>query len=128
MSLPVFDGGRREAGIESARAQLDAATAGYRGQVLTAFQEVEDQLSGLRLLGEQAEVLDRAVVSARRATALSDSRYRNGYVNQLDLLDARRSELRNRRAALQVQALRFQATVGLVRALGGGWDVVPKQG
>ncbi|XAH22785.1 efflux transporter outer membrane subunit [Xylophilus sp. GW821-FHT01B05] len=128
MSLPVFDGGRREAGIESARAQLDAATAGYRGQVLTAFQEVEDQLSGLRLLGEQAEVLDRAVVSARRATALSDSRYRNGYVNQLDLLDARRSELRNRRAALQVQALRFQATVGLVRALGGGWDAAPKQG
>jgi len=128
MSLPVFDGGRRQAGIESARAQLDAATAGYRGQVLTAFQEVEDQLSGLRLLGEQAEVLDRAVVSARRATALSDSRYRNGYVNQLDLLDARRSELRNRRAALQVQALRFQATVGLVRALGGGWDVAPKQG
>jgi multidrug efflux system outer membrane protein len=62
------------------------------------------------------------VESARRATTLSDSRYRNGYVSQLDLLDARRSELRNRRQALQVKAAQYQATVGLIRALGGGWD------
>ncbi|MES2187343.1 MAG: efflux transporter outer membrane subunit [Pseudomonadota bacterium] len=122
LSLPVFDGGRRQAGIEGARAQLDAATAGYRGQVLGAFRDVEDQLSGLRLLADQAAVQDRAVVSARRATVLSDSRYRNGLVSQLDLLDARRSELANRRQALQVQSARYQATVGLIRALGGAWD------
>ncbi len=123
LSLPVFDGGRRQAGIDSARAQLDAATAGYRGQVLGAFRDVEDQLSGLRLLADQAVVQDVAVRSARRATALSDSRYRNGLVSQLDLLDARRSELANRRQALQVQSARYQATVGLIRALGGSWDV-----
>jgi multidrug efflux system outer membrane protein len=122
MSLPIFDGGRREAGLQNASAQLDEVLAGYREQVLTAFKDVEDQLSALRLLDEQSEVQARAVESARRATTLSDSRYRNGYVSQLDLLDARRSELRNRRQALQVKAAQYQATVGLIRALGGGWD------
>jgi len=56
-----------------------------------------------------------------RATQLSESRYRNGLDSQLELLDARRSELRNRRQALQVKASQYQATVGLIRALGGGW-------
>lgn len=126
LSLPVFDGGRREAGLQGAQAQLDAALAGYRGQVLTAFRDVEDQLSALRLLQEQAEAQGRAVSSATRATVLSDSRYRNGLISQLELLDARRSELRNRRQAVQVKATQYQATVGLIRALGGGWDVAPK--
>lgn len=123
LSLPLLDGGRREAGVQSASAQLDGALASYRSDVLVAFREVEDQLSSLRLLDEQATVQARAVASARRATALSDSRYRNGMVSQLDLLDARRSELRNRRQALQVKSAQYQATVGLIRALGGGWDV-----
>ena len=87
-----------------------------------AFRDVEDQLSALRLLAEQAEAQGRAVQSASRSTALSDARYRNGYVSQLDLLDARRSELANRRQQLQVRSAQYQATVGLVRALGGGWD------
>ena len=73
------------------------------------------------LPNEQSTVQGRAVTSARRATTLSDSRYRNGLVSQLDLLDARRSELRNRRQALQVRSAQYQATVGLIRALGGGW-------
>ena len=59
--------------------------------------------------------------AAARATQLSQSRYRNGLVSQLDLLDAQRSELANRRQALQVRSAQYQATVGLVRALGGGW-------
>ena len=128
LSLPIFDGGRRKAGIEDARAQLDAALASYRGQVLTAFREVEDQLSALRLLHEQSVAQGRAVDAARRATTLSDARYRAGMVSQLELLDARRSELRNRREALQVRSAQFQATVVLVRALGGGWDAVPRTG
>ena len=122
LSLPIFDGGRRKAGVESATAELDAALASYREQVLVAFREVEDQLSGLRLLAEQAEAQSRAVNSASRATLLSDARYRNGYVSQLDLLDARRSELRNRRQALQVRSAQYQSTVALVRALGGDWQ------
>jgi multidrug efflux system outer membrane protein len=128
LSLPIFDGGRREAGVQGATAQLDAALASYRGQVLTAFRDVEDQLSALRLLQEQGEAQGRAVSSAVRATVLSDSRYRNGLVSQLELLDARRSELQNRRQALQVKATQYQATVGLIRALGGGWDSAVKVG
>jgi multidrug efflux system outer membrane protein len=122
LSLPIFDGGRREAGVQGAQAQLELALAGYRGQVLVAFREVEDQLSSLRLLHEQAQAQARAVSSAARATVLSESRYRNGLDSQLELLDARRSELRNRRQALQVKASQYQATVSLIRALGGGWD------
>jgi multidrug efflux system outer membrane protein len=121
LSLPVFDGGRREAGVKGANAQWDAAAAGYREQVLVAFRDVEDQLSALRLLTDQASAQKQAVDAASRATVLSTSRYRNGYVSQLELLDARRSELANRRQALQVRAAQYQATVGLIRALGGGW-------
>jgi multidrug efflux system outer membrane protein len=89
--------------------------------VLVAFKDVEDQLAALRLLAEQSKSQQIAVDAAAQATALSGSRYRNGYVSQLELLDAQRSELRNRRQALQVQATQYQATVGLIRALGGGW-------
>jgi outer membrane protein, multidrug efflux system len=122
LSLPVFDGGRREAGIQNARGEMDVEVARYREQVLVAFRDVEDQLSALRLLAQQSDAQGRAVAAATRSTTLSDARYRNGFVSQLDLLDARRSELRNRREALQVRAAQYQATVGLVRALGGGWD------
>ena len=122
LSLPIFDGGRREAGVQSANAQWDAAAAGYREQVLVAFRDVEDQLSSLRLLADQATAQAQAVDLASRATVFSTSRYRNGYVSQLELLDAQRSELRNRRAALQVKTQQYLATVGLIRALGGGWS------
>ncbi|HWP20581.1 MAG TPA: efflux transporter outer membrane subunit [Burkholderiaceae bacterium] len=121
LSLPIFDGGRRRAGIEGAQAELDAALAQYRQQLLQVFREVEDQLAALRLLDEQRAAQDRAVQAASRATVLSGSRYRNGLVSQLELLDAQRSELRNRRQAVQVQAAQYQATVGLIRALGGDW-------
>ena len=121
LSLPLFDGGQRAAQVEGAQARLEAALAEHRGQVLQAFRDVEDQLASLRLLAGQAEAQDRAVAAARRATELSDVRYRNGLVSQLELLDARRSELRNRRQALQVRSAQYAATVGLIRALGGGW-------
>jgi multidrug efflux system outer membrane protein len=121
LSLPLLDGGRREAGVANARAELDAALAGYREQVLVAFKDVEDELASLRLLAEQADAQSRAVEAASRATGLSETRWRNGLVSQLELLDARRSELRNRRQALQVRAAQYQSTVGLIRALGGGW-------
>lgn len=123
LSLPIFDGGRREAGVQGANADLSIALASYREQVLVAFRDVEDQLSALRLLADQSEAQSRSVASSSRATLLSDSRYRNGFVSQLELLDAQRSELRNRRQALQVKAAQYLATVGLIRALGGGWSV-----
>ncbi len=108
--------------MQAAGAELEGAVASYREQVLVAFKDVEDQLAALRLLTEQAEAQARAVASASRTTSLSDTRYRAGYVSQLELLDAQRSELRNRREALQVRSARYQATVALVRALGGDWN------
>ncbi len=121
LTLPLFDGGRREAGVQGANAELNIALANYREQVLVAFRDVEDQLAALRLLAEQSEAQFRSVAASSRATVLSDARYRNGFVSQLELLDAQRSELRNRRQALQVKAAQYAATVGLIRALGGGW-------
>jgi multidrug efflux system outer membrane protein len=121
-SLPIFDGGRRQAGVDAAAAELDGALMEYRESILVAFKDVEDQLAALRLLADQAEAQARAVAAASRSTSLSDARYRAGYVSQLELLDALRSELRNRREALQVRSARYQATVALVRALGGSWN------
>jgi len=121
-SLPLFDGGRREAGVQAARADFDGALAAYRDQVLVAFKDVEDELSALRWLAEQSQAQARALDAAQRASALSGSRYRNGLVSQLELLDAQREELRLRRQVAQVRGAQFQATVGLIRALGGGWD------
>jgi multidrug efflux system outer membrane protein len=122
LSVPLFDGGRREASVQGAQAQFDAAAASYRGQVLNAFREVEDQLAALRLLQEQSQAQGRAVSAAQRASAISETRYRNGLVSQLELLDARRNELLNRRQAQRVTAAQQQATVQLIRALGGGWE------
>lgn len=122
LSLPLFDGGRREAGLQASRAQFDDAAAQYRGQVLNALREVEDQLSALRLLRDQSQAQGRAVSAAQRASAISETRYRNGLVSQLELLDARRNELLNRRQAQRVEAAQQQATVRLIRALGGAWD------
>ncbi len=122
LSLPIFDGGQRAAQEEGAKARLEAAVAAQRGQVLTALRDVEDQLSALRLLGEQSDVLEQAVQSAERASHLSDVRWRNGYVSQLELLDARRNALRQRRNALQVRSAQYTATVMLIRAIGGSWE------
>jgi outer membrane protein, multidrug efflux system len=122
-SLPLFDGGRYLAGVAKANADLDAAAATYGQQILIAFKDVEDQLSALRLLARQEADLKRATDAARRTTALVASNYADGLASQLELLDAERVELRDRRQALLVHAARFQATVGLIKALGGGWDV-----
>jgi multidrug efflux system outer membrane protein len=121
LSLPIFDGGRRDAGVRGANAAWDAAAAGYREQVLVAFREVEDQLSALRLLADQAAAQAQAVDAASRATVLPPSRNRIGNVSQLEVVDARRRERANRRPALLVRAAQYQSTIGLIRALGGGW-------
>jgi multidrug efflux system outer membrane protein len=119
----LFDGGRREAGIQLADADLEAAAAGYREQILTALREVEDQLASVQLLAAQSRNASTAVDLGRRATVLAESRYRSGLASQLDVLDARRTELRNQRDALQVRSAQYQATVRLIRALGGGWEL-----
>lgn len=121
LDLPLFDGGRRAAGVASAQAELDAAAARYRQQVLGAFRDVEDQLAELSLLDRQQAAQQRALEAASQAAKLSDSRYRSGFVSQLEALDARRTELARKREAVQLAGARQQATVGLVRAIGGAW-------
>lgn len=120
-ALPLFDGGRREAGVNAAKAQMEGSSIALREQFLLALKDVEDQLGALSLLQAQGEASARAVSAAGQALKLSDTRYRNGFISQLELLDARRTELANRRSALQVRSAQYQATVGLIRALGGGW-------
>lgn len=123
LSQAVFDGGRRSAGIAYARGGLDAAFASYQQQVLVAFADVEDQLSDLIYLSQQRTAEDGAVEAATRALAQAQSRYRNGSSSQLELLDAQRQQLAIRRQALRVRSAQYQSTVGLIRALGGGWGV-----
>ncbi len=120
-ALPLFDGGARQAGVDAARAQAELAMAAHRQAVLVAFKDVEDQLASLQGLRQQQLALDEAVRAANRALQLSEARERSGLVAPLERLDAQRTALRQRRAALQVEAAQAQATVGLVRALGGSW-------
>lgn len=115
LSLPLFDGGRREAGVQGANADLSIAKVSCREPVLVAFRAVQGQLVALRLLADQSEAPSCSVAASSRATVLSGSRYRNGLVSQLALLDAQGSELRNRRQALQVKAAQYMATVGQIR-------------
>ena len=121
-ALPLFDGGARQAGVDGARAQGQAALAAHRQAVLVAFKDVEDQLAALSGLRQQQLALAEAVSAAERAATLSAARERGGIVAPLERLDAQRSALRQRRAALQVEAAQAQATVGLVRSLGGSWS------
>ncbi len=122
LSQAIFDGGARRSGIDYAKGGLDAAFAGYQQNVLSAFADVEDQLSDLTYLQQQQVSEDQAVQSATKALAMSQSRYTNGSASQLEVLDAQRQQLAIRRQALRVRAAQYQSTVGLIRAIGGSWS------
>ena len=122
VSIPIFEGGRNQANLDAARARYTQQVARYRGQVLTAFQDVENALGDLRYLAEQAEAQDRAVAAARRTLQLSQDQYRNGAVTFLDVTDSERTLFGNERTAAQLIGQRMQATVQLIKALGGGWE------
>lgn len=121
-SLPVLDGGRNKAAVSRAEAQLEGAVADYRGAVLAAFADVEDQLSGLRAVREQVTHADTAVASARRAAQLADSRYRAGADSYLQLIETQRDLLAVERQAVKLRGAWASTTVGLIRSLGGGWQ------
>lgn len=121
LSLPIFDGGARAAGVERANAAHQEAVANYRQSILQAFKEVEDNLAHLRILDGQNAAQDRAVSAAGRAAQLSHIQYREGAISYLSVIDADRSVLQQQRAAVTLDGERARATVNLVRALGGGW-------
>ena len=121
LSMPLIDGGRNKALEAATSAQYDEAVADYRQSVLVAFREEEDNLARLRILSEQAKEQAQSIASAERAAQLSSTRYRNGYVNYLEVIDAERSVLATRRSATQIERERALATVALIRVLGGSW-------
>lgn len=127
LNLPIFDGGRRQAGLDRARAAYEEEVSNYRQSVLVAFREVEDNLAGLRILDAQMRAQDEAVTASTRASQLSQTQYREGLVSYLDVIDADRSVLDQQRVALQLDGERARTAVNLIRALGGGWDATPAQ-
>src|SRR5437762_12780248 len=119
----IFDGGRRRATSDAARAAYDATVAGYRQTTLTAFQQVEDNLAALRILEQEAQEQRRAVESAEQSLQLFTNRYRGGVDNYLQVITAQTVTLTNQRNEIDILRRRMDASVLLVKALGGGWDV-----
>jgi NodT family efflux transporter outer membrane factor (OMF) lipoprotein len=119
----LFDAGQRRALNDEARHTYEAQAAVYKGTVLAAFNDVEDQLSSLRILESESVVEQRAVASAQHSYDLSNERYKGGVTSYLEVLTAENALLQNQRTNLDLQTRQFVASVGLVRALGGGWDV-----
>jgi NodT family efflux transporter outer membrane factor (OMF) lipoprotein len=118
----LYDAGRRKAQVDFALAQREQATALYREQVLSAFRDVEDQLSALRVLENEATVTGRAVASAKRSTELSTLRYKRGLAPYLEVLTNQTIELSNERTAASLATQRIVASAQLQMALGGGWN------
>ena len=122
LAATLFDAGRRRAQVKVTEAVYDATVANYRQTVLTAFQEVEDSLAQLRILAQEAEIVDRAVKSAQQSLQISTDQYRGGLTNYLQVITAQTSTLQNQRTAVEVLTRRMVASVSLIQALGGGWD------
>lgn len=122
LSQTLFDAGRRRAATEVARADYDATVATYRQTVLTAFQEVEDNLAALRILTQELDQQNTAVASAQRALAVAAERYRAGIDSYLNVITAQATLLSNQRTAVALQMQQMTASVELIKALGGGWN------
>ncbi len=118
----LFDAGKRHALTDAARHSYEAQAAGYRATVLAAFNDVEDQLSGLRILEQESTAEQQAVTSAQHSYNISNQRYKGGVTGYLEVLTAETALIQNQRTAISIQTRQFVASVGLVRALGGGWD------
>jgi NodT family efflux transporter outer membrane factor (OMF) lipoprotein len=119
----IFDAGRRRAQSESALASYDEAVANYRQSALAAFQQVEDNLATLRVLEEQAAAQRVASEAAEQSLALSLNRYKGGLVTYLEVVTAQSAALQNESAEVDILRRRMDASVLLIKALGGGWDV-----
>lgn len=118
----LFDAGRRHAITDQARHLYEAEAATYRATVLGAFNEVEDRLSDLRVLDEETTTEHRAVDAAQHSLDLSNQRYKGGATSYLEVLVAETALLTNQRTLTDLKTREFAASVGLIRALGGGWD------
>jgi NodT family efflux transporter outer membrane factor (OMF) lipoprotein len=118
----LFDAGRRHAVTEEARDNYEVTVANYRQSVLSAFQEVEDNLAALRILQEESVTQAAAVAAAQRSLDISTVRYKQGLDDYLVVLTAQTALLTNQRTQADITTRQFAANVLLIKALGGGWD------
>ena len=119
----IFDGGVRRGTNEQARAAYDKSVSDYRGTILTAFQEVEDNLAALRILEDEANKEDGAVAAAQHSVNLSVTRYKGGVTNYLEVTTAESQSLADQVTAVTIRTRRMTASVNLIKALGGGWSI-----
>jgi len=122
MSQTVFDAGRRRAVSESTTANYDGTVAAYRQTTLTAFQEVEDNLAALRILEREAQEQQETTASAQESLQLFTNRYQGGVDNYLQVITAQTVLLANQRNDIDIKRRRMDASVLLVKAIGGGWN------
>src|SRR6266850_4230531 len=122
LAQTLFDGGKRQATVEQAMASYDGTVASYRQTVLTAFQEVEDELASLRILSQERGQQDAAVASAQTALSRAEDRYKYGVDSYLNVITAQSTLLSSRRTALNIRLQQMTASVLLIKALGGGWE------
>jgi NodT family efflux transporter outer membrane factor (OMF) lipoprotein len=122
LAATLFDAGLRKAQTEAARATYDADVATYRQTVLTAFQDVEDNLASLRILDQEVVVQRQAVDSARQAVAIVTNEYKAGTVAFINVLTAQTTAFIAEQKLESIAGQRMVSSVGLVKALGGGWD------
>ncbi len=123
LAQTLFDAGRRRAQLGEVQANYDAVAANYRQTVLTAFQQVEDNLAALRILAEESAVLQQSVKSAERSVTISTAQYKGGIASYLQVITVQAILLQTQRTAIDVQTRRMTASTLLIEALGGGWDV-----
>jgi NodT family efflux transporter outer membrane factor (OMF) lipoprotein len=123
MTQTLFDAGRRRAVTENATSNYDATVGTYRQTTLTAFQEVEDNLAALRILEQEAQQQQQATASAQESLQLFTNRYEGGVDTYLQVITAQTVALSNERNDIDIMRRRMDASVLLVKALGGGWDV-----
>ena len=118
----LFDFGERHAEVQAARAAYEAAVANYRNIVLTAFEDVENDLSGLRILSQQQKALDKAVADAGRGTEIALAEFKAGTVDYTTVAQAQEAQLADEQTRLSVQQSRLNDAVSLIADLGGGWS------
>jgi NodT family efflux transporter outer membrane factor (OMF) lipoprotein len=123
MAQTLFDAGKRKAVTEQARAIYQGTVANYRQTVLSAFQEVEDNLSTLRILSQELQQQNAAVESSQSYLTLANARYKSGIEIYLDVITAQTALLSNQRTATNLRMQQMTASVQLIKALGGGWEV-----
>ncbi len=121
ITLPIFQGGRNRANLQRSKAAFEENVANYRQRILVAFSEVQDALTGSRLLSQQAEAQARSFASARKTAEISDSRYRAGLVSYLEVVESERTALSAEREFARIAGQRLVTSVQLIKALGGGW-------